>query len=163
MNIFFLDWNPSVCAIMHVDKHVVKMILEICQLLCTTHHITDSSYKPPYKMTHKNHPCTVWVRESYSNYRYTVKLGLELCKEYTYRYLKTHKCEAYIKELGENIPPIPEKGFTQPAQAMPDMYKSKDAVESYRSYYYFEKHNLFEWKKRSTPVWINEITQLFEE
>jgi hypothetical protein len=163
MNIFFLHWDSRICAIMHVDRHVVKMILELCQLLCTAHHMTESKYIPPYKMTHKNHPCAIWVRESSSNYKYTVTLGLELCKEYSYRYGKTHKCESYIKELEKNIPPIPDKGFTPPAQAMPDMYKSKDAVESYRAYYYFEKTNLFNWKKRPVPDWIVETTQMFEE
>lgn len=163
MNIFFLDWNPRICATMHVDKHVIKMILELCQLLCTTHHVTNSTYTPPYKITHKNHPCTIWVRESSSNYDYTVKLGLELCKEYTYRYGKIHKCEEYIEELGKNFPPIPEKGFTPPAQAMPDMYKGEDAVESYRAYYYFEKNNILNWKKRPIPEWITEITLMFED
>jgi hypothetical protein len=147
---------------MHVDKHVVKMILETCQLLCTTHHITESTYIPPYKMTHKNHPSTKWVRESQGNYNYLINLGKELCKEYTYRYGKIHKCQSYIEEMGDNIPPIPDYGFTSPAQAMPDQYKSKDAVESYRSYYYFEKIELHSWKKRDVPDWIIEIREMFE-
>jgi hypothetical protein len=101
MNIFFLHWDPRICAMMHV----IKMILETCQLLCTTHHVTESKYIPPYKMTHKNHPCTKWVRESVGNYKYLAKLGKSLCKEYTYRYDKIHKCQAYIEEMGKNIPP----------------------------------------------------------
>lgn len=28
MNIFYLDPDPRICAEMHVDKHVVKMIIE---------------------------------------------------------------------------------------------------------------------------------------
>jgi hypothetical protein len=147
---------------MHVDKHVIKMILESTQMLCTAHHITESKYIPPYKMTHKNHPCNIWLRESQSNYKYLVKLGKALCKEYTYRYGKIHKCQAYIKELGKNIPPITDKGFTQPAQAMPNIYKSKDSVESYRAYYYFDKMELHSWKKRDIPDWIIETRNLFE-
>lgn len=164
MNIFFLHWNPRICAIMHADKHVVKMILETAQMLCTVHHLCESMYKPPYKMTHKNHPCTVWVRTSVENYKWLVKLGLELCKEYTHRYGKTHKCEQYIRKMKmkKNIPSLPKIGFTPPAQAMPDMYKSKDAVESYRQYYYFEKHFLLTWKKRDEPVWVSEIRAIFE-
>ena len=162
MNIFFLHWDPRICAMMHVDKHVVKMILESTQMLCTTHHTTGSTYIPPYKMTHKNHPCNIWLRESQSNYMFLVKLGEELCKEYTYRYGKIHKCQEYIKELGKNIPPITDKGFTQPAQAMPNMYKSKDSVEAYRAYYYFDKMNLHSWKKRDIPEWIIETKNLFE-
>ena len=162
MNIFFLHLDPFICAIMHVDKHVVKMILESCQLLCTTHHVVCSTYKPPYKPTHKNHPSTVWVRASKSNYEYLVNLGKALCKEYTYRYGKIHKCQSYIEELGNNIPSIPDIGFTTPAMAMPDIYKSNNPVESYRAYYFFEKSNIHSWKKRSVPKWIIETQNMFE-
>ena len=162
MNIFFLHWNPRICAMMHVDKHVIKMIIESCQILCSVHLLTESTYTPPYKLTHKNHPCNIWARESVGNYKYLVKLGKTLCKEYNYRYGKIHKCQAYIKELGKNIPPIPDKGFTPPAQAMPDEYKSKDAVESYRAYYYFEKMELHAWKKREVPEWITATMKMFE-
>ena len=60
MNIFFLHILPQVCAQMHIDKHVIKMILETTQLLCSAHHMTISNektpcYTPCYKLTHKNH------------------------------------------------------------------------------------------------------------
>ena len=35
MNIFILDRDPKVCAQYHCDKHVVKMILETAQMICT--------------------------------------------------------------------------------------------------------------------------------
>ena len=153
---------PRICAIMHADKHVVKMILETQQILCSVHLLTDSKYVPPYKLTHKNHPCNIWARSSTRNYKWLVKLGLELCKEYTYRYGKIHKCQTYIEEMKKNIPPIPRIGFTPPAQAMPDEYKSKDVVESYRAYYYFEKMQLHSWKKRDVPYWIEDTRKQFE-
>lgn len=37
MNIFLLDLNPKKAAQAHADKHVVKMLLEACQLLYTCH------------------------------------------------------------------------------------------------------------------------------
>lgn len=37
MNIFFLSFIPSVCAQMHGDLHLIKMILETAQLLSTTY------------------------------------------------------------------------------------------------------------------------------
>lgn len=162
MNIFFLHWNTRICAIMHVDKHVVKMILESCQILCSVHLLTDSKYTPPYKLTHKNHPCNIWARASLDNYKWLVSLGLELCKEYTYRYGKTHKCEAYIKDMEKNLPNIPSLGITDPAQAMPVEYKSKNPIESYRAYYFFEKNDLHSWKKRDVPDWITESRSFFE-
>ena len=41
MNIFYLDEDPVTCARMHVDKHVVKMIVEYAQLLSTAHRVVD--------------------------------------------------------------------------------------------------------------------------
>lgn len=155
---------PSICAVYHCDKHVVKMILETCQLLCSVHHLFPTeNYSPKYKLTHKNHPCAIWTRESLSNYKWLVQLGLELCKEYTYRYGKIHKSQILIEEMEEHMPNIPDKGFTPPAQAMPNDYKEEDAVEAYRSYYYFEKYNIHSWKKRQIPEWITEIYNMFED
>lgn len=41
MNIFALDDNPRVAAQQHLDKHVVKMIIEYAQLLSTAHRVLD--------------------------------------------------------------------------------------------------------------------------
>ena len=41
MNIFYLDKNPKIAAQMQCDKHVVKMILESAQMLCTAHRVLD--------------------------------------------------------------------------------------------------------------------------
>lgn len=154
---------------MHVSRHVIKMILETCQMLCAVWHVVDPEYKiykPPYKLAHKNHPCTIWVRTSLGNYKWLCQLGIELCKEYTYRYGKTHVCEQYILTLSEQVPPIPDVGFTTPAQAMPDMYKDKDVIEAYRTYYFFDKHRMLFWKGkiagREPPDWIQELYSLFE-
>ena len=167
MNIFFLHFNPKICSKMHVDKHVIKMILETCQLLCSAHYFFKTEYQPPYKLTHKNHPSSLWTRESLDNYDWLCELGLELCKEYTYRYRKIHKCEKYIYELKENKPCIKSIGFTKPKLAMPDMYKSDDAIDSYRQYYFFEKMSLHSWKGkyegREKPLWIKELYSLFED
>jgi hypothetical protein len=41
MNIFYLSHDHVQCAQWHVDKHVVKMILESCQLLSTARRLID--------------------------------------------------------------------------------------------------------------------------
>ena len=41
MNIFYLSKDPHTAAIQHVDKHVVKMIVEYGQLLSTAHRMND--------------------------------------------------------------------------------------------------------------------------
>lgn len=160
MNIFILDWDVKKCAQYHNDKHVVKMILESAQLLCGVHHITlqdalQDDLQVPYKLSHKNHPCSIWARESLTNYLWLCELGLELCKEYTYRYGKRHKSQDVIEWCIVNKPNISDKGFTQPAKAMPDEYKVNDVVESYRNYYMGEKVSFAKWKNREIPAWFN--------
>ena len=155
MNIFFLDEDVKKCAQYHVDKHVVKMILETAQLLCGVHHVTahDSAHVP-YKLSHKNHPCSIWCRESLSNYLYLCELGLELSKEYTYRYGKRHKSQDVIEWCLINKPNIPDIEFTDPAKAMPDEFKVDSVVESYRNYYMGAKFSLAAWKNREKPFWF---------
>ena len=154
MNIFVLDANPKKCAEYHVDKHSTKMCVEYAQLLCGSHHVTESQYEIPYKLSHKNHPCSIWVRECIENYIWLCDLGLELCEEYTYRYGKRHKSQDIIEWCLLNTPNIPTIGDITPfALAMPDECKVGTAIDSYRAYYMLEKRNLASWKNRQTPEW----------
>ena len=155
MNIFFLDFDTQKCSQYHCDKHVVKMILETAQLLCGVHHMTvHDAGQVPYKLSHKNHPCAIWARETLSNYLYLCDLGLELCKEYTYRYGKRHKSQEVIEWCVTNKPNICDKEFTTPPKAMPDEYKVDDVIESYRKYYRGAKRDFAKWKNREIPEWF---------
>ena len=155
MNIFFLDENPKLNAKYHNNSHCIKMILETAQLLCSVHHVTEQvTHQVPYKLSHKNHPCSIWARESLSNYLYLCELGLELGKEYTHRYGKRHKSIDVIEWCIVNKPNIPDIGFTTPVMAMPDEFKVDSVVESYRNYYMGAKSNLASWKNREKPFWF---------
>jgi hypothetical protein len=153
MNIFFLDFDVKKCAEYHCDKHVVKMILETAQLLCSAHHVTGGS--APYKLSHKNHPCSIWVRSSLSNYLYLCELGLKLGEEYTHRYGKKHKSVEVIEWCLVNRPNIHDVDFTSPPLAMGDEYKiGNDVIESYRNYYKGAKSKIVSWKNREKPFWF---------
>ena len=153
MNIFVLDTDPRKCSIYHNDKHVVKMILETAQLLSGVHWVEGGT--APYKLSHKNHPCAIWVRECIENYVWLCDLGIELSKEYSYRYGKRHKSQDIIEWCLLNIPKIRSNGvMTQFALAMPDECKIGTAVESYREYYKTEKRSLGVWKNRDIPKWF---------
>jgi len=41
MNLFILSKDPKEAAQLHVDKHVVKMILEACQMLYSAHYMVE--------------------------------------------------------------------------------------------------------------------------
>jgi hypothetical protein len=43
------------------------------------------------KMTHPNHPMSIWVRQSTANFMWTVNYALELCNEHVRRPLKSGK------------------------------------------------------------------------
>lgn len=150
MNIFVLDKNPYEAARLHLDKHVVKMPLETAQILSTI-------CGHPYRPTHKNHPCTVWARQSKGNYHWLVELGFALCKEYSLRYSKRHKCKDVIELLKHAPDFIPDGERTPFAQAMPDDCKQEDAVLAYRAYYRKHKKHIASWKNRDVPEWMNEI------
>ena len=144
MNIFYLHRDPVKAAVVQYNKHVVKMILESAQMLCTAHHVYNNGDNVPYKKAHLNHPSTIWVRESVHHYWWLYDHMLALGKEYTARYNKHHLSIAKCKEA-LFYPPLgmKDKGFKEPPQCMPDEYKvDNDAVTAYWNYYEKEKHSV---------------------
>jgi len=151
MNIFVLDKDPIKAAQMQCDRHVVKMALETTQLLC-------SIFPPsiaPYKRTHYNHPCAKWTRASIKNYGWLLNHGNALCKEYTFRYGKEHKCKQIIKWCEDNLQLNMFEGFdlTPFPKCMPEECKTSDIVDSYRNYYIIHKKDIAKWSKREVPSW----------
>lgn len=158
MNIFVLDKNIKVCAKYHCDKHVVKMILEYAQMICTAHHLCYNDnlhYKIPYKKTHENHPCARWVRDSLANYFWLLALTKELNNEYRFRYNKSvdHKSWTAIKDLP--LPKIKNIGLTKWARAMPQEVKiGKNIINSYRNYYKTHKQHILSYTNRQKPFFL---------
>jgi hypothetical protein len=175
MNRFILDEDPQIAAEYHCDKHVVKMIVEECQMLCTAHRILDgieiggqsksgrkakrwvlpdSRETTLYHATHVNHPCTQWSMFTSENYVWSVSLLQCLLDEYTYRYGKHHKCEQlfpHLQKLPKNI--VLGKQTTFP-QAMPDECKHDNPVVAYRKYYIEHKKRFAKWTSREVPGWF---------
>jgi len=155
LNIFILDEDPVACARAHCDKHVVKMILETAQLLCTAHHVLGTDPETiPYRKTHVNHPCAVWVRDSVENYHRTGILGRELCFEYTRRYGRRHKTQDVIEWTTKKPAMIAAIEGTPFVQCVPDEYKVQgDPVAAYRAYYIGEKSEIAQWSYCEPPAW----------
>ena len=157
MNIFYLDKNPDLSAQLHCDKHVVKMILEYAQMLSTAHRVLDDS-QDVYKIAHKNHPCTIWVRENKSNYKWLSMMWFFLCKEYTHRYGKTHKTETkLLTRLLQAPKNISDGTMSQPPQCMPEDVKTDCPIVAYKNYYIKYKSHFAKWTKREIPKWFSEI------
>lgn len=213
MNIFVLDRDPKVAAQMHLDRHVVKMIIEYAQLLSTAHRLRDGRFELVkgvkakdkkfwllanervverefvtevlneatgdiivhreykliianpvcYSLSHQNHPCAIWCRESDMNYRWLFHLFQETAAEYTHRYGKIHKTWIDIGSFLMNPPRnIPAGDLTPFAQAMHEEFKDEDAVQAYRNYYLGPKAAFARWTNRSTPDWFKAGTKDFD-
>ena len=184
MNLFFIDQWIEQCALGACDKHVVKMILETAQLLYSAWHSManelPSSELQPYRKTHVNHPMSIWVRESETNYKYTCYYGLLLCHEYTQRYGKYHKTEAHLRQLYHwGFPPsekeVPAAKKPKPIDyayhnvphgikyiplCMGKEYYIRDednnllGIESYRNYYKSKRDNFTMAWKQNQPKWF---------
>ena len=148
MNIFYLDRDPVKAAQIQYNKHVVKMVLESAQMLCTAHHhYAELNYpmvEVPYKKAHYNHPSTIWARGNRSQYRWLYNHMIALGEEYTKRYGKTHlsitKCKPTLQFHPNGMP---DGFFTEPPQCMPDEYKVEgDSLSAYWNYYEQEKYKI---------------------
>lgn len=150
----------------HTDKHCVKMILEHCQMLCTAVLInpdlqtTLKIISVPYKKSHINHPCTIWVSKNYNNFAWLVAYTHELHEEYRYRYGREHLSYTTLKTCKIISDRLITYGNTlsilnlSPVCVMPDECKTNSVIESYRNYYRQYKSHLFSWTKRDKPYWI---------
>jgi len=156
MNLFYLDNDLVKCAEYHCNKHIVKMPLEAAQLVSTAvqHYNLNFDKSLVYKSTHVNHPWSIWTRQTQGNFVLVCKYGIELCKEYTFRYNKRHACQdklEYISSLkiNDNITVL------EMPQCMPEEFKHHDIISAYRNYYQFKKSSIkFSYKNRKEPEWL---------
>lgn len=156
MNIFILDKDPKKAAEYHNNKHVVKMILETCQLLVTPYYtlncISNRTQAQDYRkvLTEKyssfprlrfygfgyySHPCARWVQYSEKNWQWLLSLGFALCAEYTKRYDKVHACEEVLNWFCKNPPTGKKENFmfwhTRPLTVPANATTIKDKFESF--------------------------------
>ena len=112
MNIFYINEDPIIAARELADDHIRKMQVESAQMCCTAHWETGGT--APYKRAHKNHPSTIWTRQSIQHYRWLIAHGLEICNEFEKRYGKRHKTQDVLEWLLVNHPNIPDIDFVPP-------------------------------------------------
>ncbi len=159
MNIFFLNRDPVQAARDHCDKHVPKMILESAQLLATA--LWENGIQAPYKPTHKNHPSSLWVRESNDNFIWLYTMAITLCSEYRLRFGKTHKTETVLLTLWKlwvNEKPFGNNGLTPFPQVVPQAYKQENPVSAYRELYIKDKSRFATWHRsfHGVPSWYSQ-------
>ena len=161
MNLFAIDKDPIQAAQWNVDRHVIKMPTEVAQMLCTA--FWNQNIAAPYKQTHRNHPCSVFVRTSSSNFLWAVQHGESLCDEYTVRYGKTHASGAIIEWCKQNMNKLKFNSEEQTDFAIAikedaicrtkDSFATASTVDKYRMFYRYDKAHLHAWKANK-PDWI---------
>ena len=153
LNIFALSRNPVEAAQQMIDKHIIKMPTETCQMLHTNilymqyvkehgkepqlkdlkafHLATESKLMKPAML---NHPSTIWARQTYANWNWLYEHGLALCDEYTYRYEKKHgtlqrilDCVPYFDVVFEH--PFQKKRLQPVSIAMDDQYRIPNQMD----------------------------------
>jgi hypothetical protein len=181
MNIFYLDKCPIKSAQLMCDKHVVKMILESAQMLCTAHRVLDGveyidsssgrkikrwKLENPdwdnklYHATHINHPSNIWVRSNVWNYNWllTHMRALNLEFESRYNNAKEHetisKLDSYLWYYPKNIER--KVMVSEPPICMDKQYVvGNDVIESYKNYYRKAKKDFATWKYPAVkPIWF---------
>lgn len=162
MNIFITDTNPNVAATHLDDTRLNKMILETAQILSTNNHLLNLSYKP-YKLTHQNHPCTVWARQSAANTLWLIDYLYALCTEYKNRFNKEHKTSQHILPFYQALqaadPSVfPKTGLLPFANCALDAHKPLDVVLAYQTTMCFKwhfdsihKYIKLKWTNRNVP------------
>lgn len=126
---------------------------------------SDATKLKLYKMSHYNHPMTLWVGLSMDNFNWALDHGFALCEEYKLRWHSNddveHACLKVFRFMSENKHKLEdlfsEEGFTQPPQCMPEKYRVEgDPVAAYRAYYIGEKAAFAEWKYSDKPeFWVH--------
>lgn len=155
MNIFALSKCPTESAQQMLDKHVVKMPTETCQMLHTNqlYFVYKATFfKEPslkdLKVFHTeskshlmkpamlNHPSTIWARQSAQNFSWLFEHGIALCDEYTYRYGKRHGSEERILMTlfqNQTKPNWPHSGLTPVTIAMDNSFRLNKKEYSQRN------------------------------
>lgn len=140
-----------------VEKEIVKEILdeEGNHVETRIEHKLVIENPVCYNLTHANHPCGIWTRETDANYHWLQMLFTGTMQEYNRRYGKAHAASQVHPFLSRAPRNIPRGQLTPFALAMPDEFKVQDdAVASYQAFYVGSKARFARWTNTPAPEWF---------
>lgn len=185
MNIFVLDLDKDICAQSHCDKHVVKMVVESAQMLCTMfwrlgvynerntyyemvhnkrvwYYIPNNVATPRriYARTHEHHPCVSWLCDSLLHAVWLRDMARSLCTEYTYRFHKEHATKQVLDSLPIPTLSNPSTPNYFPLAISDDLRQGMTVATPNMSVmlyraYYIMKPIKMEYTLRSKPEWLS--------
>lgn len=166
VNFFYLDHSPRKTAQAYCDKHLIKIAIEINQMLCNFHHSIESK-NIPFKNCRAVIPSLGpyrWLQENEANYTYAVKLSQELIKEYKYRFNKeSTKLDSTIEWNLKHIPKRHLPNSKRKTKFIPtNQYLKFDQVSTNtilnnRLQYTFLKCGDDTWRRRDRPKWFDQL------
>jgi hypothetical protein len=178
LQVFILDESVTQSSKYYIDKHIVKIPLEITQILSTAVRKLGCSSDIIYKSTHENHPWVKWCCESINNVWWLLNLHEGLMWEYCHRYRKNHAtwviCDyitKYLESIGCEIPScddnttpfplvLPEENYMLSINDDSKQYVTNigdvnySVVRSYMKYYMTSKKDIARWTNREVPEWF---------
>lgn len=155
MNIFVTSPCPIESANYLDDKRATKMILETAQLLCTALRLNGINDDTLYKVTHINHPCSIWARVSAQNYQWLLAHLQALISRYNTVYGKVHSTSRLLPILETHKNRLPSIGLTAFAncsanQSLNVSFKHLEVFTAYKEYLKVRWQN-----DVRTPTWKN--------
>jgi len=169
MNVFLLDEDPALCAQYTCDKHISIGILNTGYILSRVMRNRGIVYGFNVSDNRRTHPFVKWAESRDGNFLWLQQLGVELCKEFSYRYSSngshSHSSEhiirdTYLEEEKRNIRWKKEKcevDIDNAPQCIPGYLKNGSTIKSYRDYYLIKKSHMLQYTKRNVPNWILDL------
>lgn len=165
MNIFATDLSPKRAALALDSQRVIKLILESGQMLSTAIQVEHPDYafvNGLYRMAHKNHPCSIWARETEANYLWLCDHMDHLADLYKRAYKRTHSTSRLsdaLRSASQFIPPGELTPFANCAQNLGlgvTYAHVKDPVQAYRKYLLrrYELQGEVFYKLHTPPKWV---------
>lgn len=174
MNIFVTDENPVICAKALDDLRLNKMITESAQMLSTAVlRCSDEFWKSNRddkliaqemglcKMTHLNHPCNKWARETRDNFLWLYSHYQAMAEEWCFRKKKIHNgFKKYAKNIITRFDRIPAGSQTDFVNC--SGFKLETVFESYQaclSNKWKNDKRQPKWTNRICPSWFDGLLE----
>lgn len=178
MNIFVTSACPAACAQALDDKRIGKLLLESVEMLCLSlyahgHHkwLHTRELEPRVRSSHFSHPCSVWTRQTHTNFEWLHRHAQALAEEFYLRFGGVHHCAAELVFLSE-APALPITCFG-PATLTPFQNSARNlergidcthlpVPESYREYLnqrWATDMRPARWTNRVPPEWFRGTQQ----
>lgn len=167
MNIFCTSESALVSALWLDDIRARKMILENAQMLsaCVHHY---ARYIPGYradlfyKLTHSNHPCSLWIKESIQNTAWLILhshyLNI-LYKIYSEKDHKSHNTIEVIEIFLSNAldqGSLPEKFALSPMTPFANCTPFKHYLDTRSIHAKYQAYMIQKWEEdEKSPTWYN--------